>query len=123
VLDVPASITGGSGRSGSFGFQRWSTCARESCARQTASAADKKMGLIRKNSVPKIHQNAKRFRIPFTAAKLMSVSKVTSTLRFNVALPLPVHIRAVIWRDHRCKGRKQAPTIVPLDKGAYTLSA
>src|SRR6266852_2271933 len=48
VLAVPGSITGGKGRVGSFGFQRWSTCAMASCAMQRAKAVREKVALIGK---------------------------------------------------------------------------
>src|ERR1700730_9636735 len=55
VLAVPGSITGGTGRSGSLGFQRESTCAMASGAMLRAKTSTQKIVLIEIDLDHKIH--------------------------------------------------------------------
>src|ERR1700687_2914612 len=56
VLAVPGSITGGTGRSGSLGFQRESTCAMASGAMLRAKTSREKIVLIGLTLDDKIHE-------------------------------------------------------------------
>jgi len=60
MLDVPGTITGGNGRSGSFGFQRESTCAMDRWTMKGTNSA-KKIARIGSTSLPKIHEIGPRW--------------------------------------------------------------
>src|SRR5258707_816799 len=69
VLEVAGSMTGGIGRSGSFGFQRGSTCARESCEMHSDKSKAERIVFMGNVSMDKIHEIAKMKKYGTTSLK------------------------------------------------------